>query len=168
MQPEPFFHKVVYSEHLKAGSQVQSVLCSPEESFSLRSHSDSPPRNKKQNSLLIGLSTGLFDANNPKASMLLKWKTIHLIAFHIYYFSLINYNIDCIFLFIYLFIFYLLTMPCCMWDLSPLIRDRICAPLQWRQGALTSGLPGNSPEFFFFNVKSFCVCVLFSIKGNPP
>uniref|UniRef100_A0A4W2DCS8 non-specific serine/threonine protein kinase n=1 Tax=Bos indicus x Bos taurus TaxID=30522 RepID=A0A4W2DCS8_BOBOX len=66
MQPEPFFHKVVYSEHLKAVSQVQSVLCSPEESFPLRSHSDSPPRNKKQNSLLIGLSTGLFDANNPK------------------------------------------------------------------------------------------------------
>ncbi|XP_040083613.1 serine/threonine-protein kinase Nek1 isoform X7 [Oryx dammah] len=66
MQPEPFFHKVVYSEHLKSVSQVQSVLCSPEESFPLRSHSDSPPRNKKQNSLLIGLSTGLFDANNPK------------------------------------------------------------------------------------------------------
>lgn len=84
MQPEPFFHKVVYSEHLKAVSQVQSVLCSPEESFPLRSHSDSPPRNKKQNSLLIGLSTGLFDANNPKASMLLRWKTTHLIAFHIY------------------------------------------------------------------------------------
>ncbi|XP_022450568.1 serine/threonine-protein kinase Nek1 isoform X1 [Delphinapterus leucas] len=61
MQPEPFFHK-----HLKAASQVQSVLCSPEESPPLRSHSGSPRRNKKQNSLLIGLSTGLFDANNPK------------------------------------------------------------------------------------------------------
>eukprot|EP00070_Physeter_catodon_P023804 XP_023986561.1 serine/threonine-protein kinase Nek1 isoform X1 [Physeter catodon] len=61
MQPEPFFHK-----HLKAASQVQSVLCSPEESTPLRSHSGLPPRNKKQNSLLIGLSTGLFDANNPK------------------------------------------------------------------------------------------------------
>ncbi|XP_073661817.1 serine/threonine-protein kinase Nek1 isoform X4 [Tursiops truncatus] len=61
MQPEPFFHK-----HLKAASQVQSVLCSPEESSPLRSHSGSPRRNKKQNSLLIGLSTGLFDANNPK------------------------------------------------------------------------------------------------------
>ncbi|XP_066896166.1 serine/threonine-protein kinase Nek1 isoform X2 [Kogia breviceps] len=60
-QPEPFFHK-----HLKAASQVQSVLCSPEESTPLRSHSGLPPRNKKQNSLLIGLSTGLFDANNPK------------------------------------------------------------------------------------------------------
>ncbi|XP_036711290.1 serine/threonine-protein kinase Nek1 isoform X4 [Balaenoptera musculus] len=61
MQPEPFFHK-----HLKAASQVQSVLCSPEESSPLRSHCGSPPRNKKQSSLLIGLSTGLFDANNPK------------------------------------------------------------------------------------------------------
>ncbi|XP_060011819.1 serine/threonine-protein kinase Nek1 isoform X2 [Lagenorhynchus albirostris] len=61
MQPEPFFHK-----HLKAASQVQSVLCSPEEFSPLRSHSGSPRRNKKQNSLLIGLSTGLFDANNPK------------------------------------------------------------------------------------------------------
>ncbi|XP_027960203.1 serine/threonine-protein kinase Nek1 isoform X3 [Eumetopias jubatus] len=36
------------------------------ESFPLRSRSDSPPKNKSQNSLLIGLSTGLFDANNPK------------------------------------------------------------------------------------------------------
>ncbi|XP_059782720.1 serine/threonine-protein kinase Nek1 isoform X3 [Balaenoptera ricei] len=61
MQPEPFFHK-----HLKAASQVQSVLCSLEESSPLRPHCGSPPRNKKQSSLLIGLSTGLFDANNPK------------------------------------------------------------------------------------------------------
>ncbi|XP_036095939.1 serine/threonine-protein kinase Nek1 isoform X2 [Molossus molossus] len=37
-----------------------------EESFPLRSRSDSPPKNKNKNSLLIGLSTGLFDANNPK------------------------------------------------------------------------------------------------------
>ncbi|XP_060011821.1 serine/threonine-protein kinase Nek1 isoform X4 [Lagenorhynchus albirostris] len=73
MQPEPFFHK-----HLKAASQVQSVLCSPEEFSPLRSHSGSPRRNKKQNSLLIGLSTGLFDANNPKASMLLRWKTLSI------------------------------------------------------------------------------------------
>ncbi|KAM9084045.1 serine/threonine-protein kinase Nek1 isoform 8-T10 [Megaptera novaeangliae] len=61
MQPEPFFHK-----HLKAACQVQSVLCSLEESSPLRPHCGSPPRNKKQSSLLIGLSTGLFDANNPK------------------------------------------------------------------------------------------------------
>ncbi|XP_058406323.1 serine/threonine-protein kinase Nek1 isoform X8 [Diceros bicornis minor] len=66
MQPEPFFHKMVHSEHLNVVSQIQSILCSPEESFPLRSRSDSPPKNKNKNSLLIGLSTGLFDANNPK------------------------------------------------------------------------------------------------------
>ncbi|XP_072575818.1 serine/threonine-protein kinase Nek1 isoform X27 [Vulpes vulpes] len=66
VQPEPFFHRVVLSKHLNAVSQIQSILCSPEESFPLRSRSDSPPKNKNKNSLLIGLSTGLFDANNPK------------------------------------------------------------------------------------------------------
>ncbi|KAM9192325.1 serine/threonine-protein kinase Nek1 isoform 2-T2 [Dugong dugon] len=66
LQPEPFFHKVVQSEDLRIASQVQSIQCSPEESFPLRSRSDSPPKTKSKNSLLIGLSTGLFDANNPK------------------------------------------------------------------------------------------------------
>ncbi|XP_047615709.1 serine/threonine-protein kinase Nek1 isoform X4 [Phacochoerus africanus] len=66
VQPEPFFHKVAHSEQLKVISQVHSALCSPEESIPLRSLSDSPPKTKKQSSLLIGLSTGLFDANNPK------------------------------------------------------------------------------------------------------
>ncbi|XP_038182636.1 serine/threonine-protein kinase Nek1 isoform X9 [Arvicola amphibius] len=55
--PEPFFQKVAHSEHL---SVVQS------EPVPLRSRSDSPPKTKTKNSLLIGLSTGLFDANNPK------------------------------------------------------------------------------------------------------
>uniref|UniRef100_A0A8C5L930 non-specific serine/threonine protein kinase n=1 Tax=Jaculus jaculus TaxID=51337 RepID=A0A8C5L930_JACJA len=66
VRPEPFFHKVVHSEHLNLISQVQSIQCLPEESFPLRSHSDSPPKSTNKNSLLIGLSTGLFDANNPK------------------------------------------------------------------------------------------------------
>ncbi|XP_063494454.1 serine/threonine-protein kinase Nek1 isoform X13 [Symphalangus syndactylus] len=66
VQPEPLFHKVIHSEHLNLVSQVQSVQCSPEESFAFRSHSHLPPKNKNKNSLLIGLSTGLFDANNPK------------------------------------------------------------------------------------------------------
>ncbi|XP_032711361.1 serine/threonine-protein kinase Nek1 isoform X5 [Lontra canadensis] len=66
VQPEPFFHRVVLSKHLNVVSQIQSVLCSPEESFPLRSRSDSPPKSENQSSLLIGLSTGLFDANNPK------------------------------------------------------------------------------------------------------
>ncbi|XP_045319412.1 serine/threonine-protein kinase Nek1 isoform X15 [Leopardus geoffroyi] len=66
VQPEPVFQRVVLSKHLNVVSQIQSILCSPEESFPLRSRSDSPPKNKNKNSLLIGLSTGLFDANNPK------------------------------------------------------------------------------------------------------
>lgn len=66
MHPEPFFHKVIHSEHMNVLSQIQSIPGSPEESVPLRSRSDSPPRNKSKNSLLIGLSTGLFDANNPK------------------------------------------------------------------------------------------------------
>ncbi|XP_045141995.1 serine/threonine-protein kinase Nek1 [Echinops telfairi] len=66
MQPEPFFHKVVQSEDLKITSQVQLIQCSPEEPFPVRSRSDSPPKHKSKSSLLIGLSTGLFDANNPK------------------------------------------------------------------------------------------------------
>ncbi|XP_029415410.1 serine/threonine-protein kinase Nek1 isoform X2 [Nannospalax galili] len=66
VQPEPFFHKVVHSEHLNLVSQIQSIHCSTEESIPLRSYSDSPPKIKNKNSLLIGLSTGLFDANNPK------------------------------------------------------------------------------------------------------
>lgn len=65
-QPEPFFHKVIHPEHLNVVSQIQSILYSPEESFPLRSRSGSPPKKKNKNSLLIGLSTGLFDANNPK------------------------------------------------------------------------------------------------------
>ncbi|XP_028613574.1 serine/threonine-protein kinase Nek1 [Grammomys surdaster] len=62
-QPESFFQKVVHSKDLNL---VQSVHCSPEEPIPIRSHSDSPPKAKNKNSLLIGLSTGLFDANNPK------------------------------------------------------------------------------------------------------
>uniref|UniRef100_A0A2K6N230 non-specific serine/threonine protein kinase n=1 Tax=Rhinopithecus bieti TaxID=61621 RepID=A0A2K6N230_RHIBE len=69
VQPEPFFHKVVHSEHLNLVPQVQSVQCSPEESFAFRSHSHLPPKNKNKNSLLIGLSTGQFDANNPKCPL---------------------------------------------------------------------------------------------------
>uniref|UniRef100_A0ABK0LS37 non-specific serine/threonine protein kinase n=1 Tax=Rattus norvegicus TaxID=10116 RepID=A0ABK0LS37_RAT len=63
VQPELFFQKVVHSKDLNL---VQSAHRSPEEAIPIRSHSDSPPKAKSKNSLLIGLSTGLFDANNPK------------------------------------------------------------------------------------------------------
>ncbi|XP_031195762.1 serine/threonine-protein kinase Nek1 isoform X2 [Mastomys coucha] len=62
-QPELFFQKVGHPEDLNL---VHSVHCSPQESIPTRAHSDSPPKTKGRNSLLIGLSTGLFDANNPK------------------------------------------------------------------------------------------------------
>ncbi|XP_060237809.1 serine/threonine-protein kinase Nek1 isoform X3 [Meriones unguiculatus] len=62
-KPEPLFQKVAHSEHL---SLIQSIHCSLEEPHTLRSRSDSPPKQNPKNSLLIGLSTGMFDANNPK------------------------------------------------------------------------------------------------------
>ncbi|XP_055465105.1 serine/threonine-protein kinase Nek1-like, partial [Psammomys obesus] len=62
-KPEPLFQKVAHSEHLPL---IQSIHCSLEEPHTLRSRSDSPPKQNPKNSLLIGLSTGMFDANNPK------------------------------------------------------------------------------------------------------
>ncbi|KAM8968237.1 serine/threonine-protein kinase Nek1 isoform X7 [Sarcophilus harrisii] len=64
MQPEPFFHKVDPFETLKKAFFISSSRLTHQQSF--RSRSDSPAKSQNQNSLLIGLSTGLFDANNPK------------------------------------------------------------------------------------------------------
>lgn len=68
MQPEPFFQKVAYHPVTITASPVLSAQSSLEDSFPTRSRSVSPEK-KAKNSLLIGLSTGLFDANNPKASV---------------------------------------------------------------------------------------------------
>ncbi|XP_068953242.1 serine/threonine-protein kinase Nek1 isoform X2 [Petaurus breviceps papuanus] len=64
LQPEPFFHKVDPFEALKKAALIPSSRLTQQQSF--RAHSDSPVKSKGKNSLLIGLSTGLFDANNPK------------------------------------------------------------------------------------------------------
>ncbi|XP_027693123.1 serine/threonine-protein kinase Nek1 isoform X3 [Vombatus ursinus] len=64
MQSEPFFHKVDPLEALKKATFIPSSHLTQQQSF--RARSDSPAKNKGKNSLLIGLSTGLFDANNPK------------------------------------------------------------------------------------------------------
>ncbi|XP_074132573.1 serine/threonine-protein kinase Nek1 isoform X4 [Sminthopsis crassicaudata] len=64
LQPEPFFHKVDPLETLKKAFFISSSHLTHQQSF--RSRSDSPAKSHNQNSLLIGLSTGLFDANNPK------------------------------------------------------------------------------------------------------
>ncbi|NXL89901.1 NEK1 kinase, partial [Alectura lathami] len=71
LQPEPLFQRVIQPPGAPTASPVLSSQSSQEEPFAPRSRSVSPAKNKGKSSLLIGLSTGLFDANNPKASFLL-------------------------------------------------------------------------------------------------
>lgn len=67
---EPLFIKLCSPAHRRtAALAILSAQSSVEESSSSvasRSRSVSPLRSKHQDSLLIGLSTGMFDANNPK------------------------------------------------------------------------------------------------------
>ncbi|NXU35574.1 NEK1 kinase, partial [Drymodes brunneopygia] len=65
-QAEPLFQRVIQPTAVPTASPVLSAQSSQEESFVPRSRSISPARNKGKSSLLIGLSTGLFDANDPK------------------------------------------------------------------------------------------------------
>ncbi|NXI24892.1 NEK1 kinase, partial [Sterrhoptilus dennistouni] len=65
-QAEPLFQRVIQPPAVSTASPVLSAQSSQEESFVPRSRSISPARNKGKSSLLIGLSTGLFDANDPK------------------------------------------------------------------------------------------------------
>ncbi|NWI61221.1 NEK1 kinase, partial [Calyptomena viridis] len=65
-QAEPLFQRVVQPTAVLTASPVLSAQSSQEEPFVPRSHSISPAKNKGKSSLLIGLSTGLFDANDPK------------------------------------------------------------------------------------------------------
>ncbi|NWT64032.1 NEK1 kinase, partial [Prunella himalayana] len=68
-QAEPLFQRVIQPTAVPTASPVLSAQSSQEESFVPRSRSISPAKNKGKSSLLIGLSTGLFDANDPKASL---------------------------------------------------------------------------------------------------
>ncbi|NXV58403.1 NEK1 kinase, partial [Molothrus ater] len=65
-QAELLFQRVIQPTAVPTASPVLSAQSSQEESLVPRSRSISPARNKGKNSLLIGLSTGLFDANDPK------------------------------------------------------------------------------------------------------
>ncbi|XP_033369359.1 serine/threonine-protein kinase Nek1 isoform X4 [Parus major] len=65
-QAEPLFQRVIQPTVFPTASPVLSAQSSQEESFVPRSRSISPAKNKGKSSLLIGLSTGLFDANDPK------------------------------------------------------------------------------------------------------
>ncbi|NWW81781.1 NEK1 kinase, partial [Climacteris rufus] len=63
---EPLFQRVIQPTAVPTASPVLSAQSSQEEPFVPRSRSISPAKNKGKSSLLIGLSTGLFDANDPK------------------------------------------------------------------------------------------------------
>ncbi|NWX30135.1 NEK1 kinase, partial [Notiomystis cincta] len=65
-QAEPLFQRVIQPTAVPTASPVLSAQSSQEESSVPRSRSISPAKNKGKSSLLIGLSTGLFDANDPK------------------------------------------------------------------------------------------------------
>ncbi|XP_050194237.1 serine/threonine-protein kinase Nek1 isoform X2 [Myiozetetes cayanensis] len=65
-QAEPLFQRVIQPTAVPTASPVLSSQSSQEEPFVPRSRSISPAKNKGKSSLLIGLSTGLFDANDPK------------------------------------------------------------------------------------------------------
>ncbi|XP_042726744.1 serine/threonine-protein kinase Nek1 isoform X3 [Lagopus leucura] len=66
LQPEPLFQRVIQPPAVPTASPVLSSQSSQEEPFVPRSRSRSPAKNKGKSSLFFGLSTGLFDANNPK------------------------------------------------------------------------------------------------------
>ncbi|XP_009693890.1 PREDICTED: serine/threonine-protein kinase Nek1-like, partial [Cariama cristata] len=66
LQPEPLFQRVMQPPAVPTTSPVLSAQSSQEEPFVPRLRSISPAKNKGKSSLLIGLSTGLFDANDPK------------------------------------------------------------------------------------------------------
>ncbi|XP_062429764.1 serine/threonine-protein kinase Nek1 isoform X3 [Rhea pennata] len=65
-QPEPLFQRVIQPPVVPTASPVLSAQSSQEEPLVPRSRSISPAKIKGKSSLLTGLSTGLFDANNPK------------------------------------------------------------------------------------------------------
>ncbi|XP_048365428.1 serine/threonine-protein kinase Nek1 isoform X4 [Sphaerodactylus townsendi] len=66
LQHEPFFQKMAHYQAILTASPVLSAQSSLDDSLPTRSRSVSPEKTRDKNSLLIGLSTGLFDANNPK------------------------------------------------------------------------------------------------------
>ncbi|NXV78202.1 NEK1 kinase, partial [Atlantisia rogersi] len=70
LQPEPLFQRVLQPRVAQTASPVLSAQSSQEEPSIPCSHSVSPAKNQGKSSVLIGLSTGLFDANDPKASSL--------------------------------------------------------------------------------------------------
>lgn len=65
--PKALFHKVPLPHNIITPNV--SAQSSFDDSLPPRSRSASPAKTKGQTALLIGLSTGLFDANNPKVCL---------------------------------------------------------------------------------------------------
>ena len=64
------------------------------------------------------------------------------------------------------FLFFFLATPLGMWDLGSLTRDQTC-PLQWNRRVLTTGPPGNSPEFHLLIMPSLtCVWIHVTFQKN--
>lgn len=67
---EPLFMKLCSPAHRRTAAlailSAQSSMDESSSSLASRSRSVSPLRSKQHDALLIGLSTGMFDANNPK------------------------------------------------------------------------------------------------------
>ncbi|XP_039607094.1 serine/threonine-protein kinase Nek1 isoform X2 [Polypterus senegalus] len=64
---EPLFQRITTAAYKRTVAlAILSAQSSLDESVTSRSRSVSPVKSKDKDSLLIGLSTGLFDANNPK------------------------------------------------------------------------------------------------------
>ena len=64
---------------------------------------------------------------------------------------------------IYLFIYFLAALLS-MWDLSSPTRDGTCAPLQWKQRILTTGLPAAAAAKSLQSCPTLCD----PIDGSPP
>ena len=71
-----------------------------------------------------------------------------------------------LFCFVFLFLFSVLTATRGMWDLSFSRGDQTRAPLQWKLGVLTTGLPGNSQKTKWLKQHKFIVLVLKGINSR--
>uniref|UniRef100_A0A672Y2L8 non-specific serine/threonine protein kinase n=1 Tax=Sphaeramia orbicularis TaxID=375764 RepID=A0A672Y2L8_9TELE len=75
---EPLFMKLCSPAHRRTAAlailSAQSSVDESSSSLASRSRSVSPLRSKHHDALLIGLSTGMFDANNPKVTTMLLFK----------------------------------------------------------------------------------------------
>ena len=57
-----------------------------------------------------------------------------------------------------------LALPCCMWDLSCLIRNQTSVPLQWMTGIITTDHQGSPILLFLFLGFGFCKFYLYNSK----